>query len=179
MREALLALNAIVAEGLIESYAIGGAIGASYYIEAAATEDLDIFAVLPTTDGGILSLSAIYAACTARGAVIDDAYIRFGPWPVQILPAYKPLVEEALANAIDVEFDGIPTRVFTPEYVCAIAIDTNRNKDYLRVAMFLEEDAVDIVQLETLLQRYNLTVPRDRIPNWPSPNANPSDTPVP
>lgn len=47
MREALMALNRLVADGVIASYAIGGAIGASFYIEAQATEDLDVFVIMP------------------------------------------------------------------------------------------------------------------------------------
>lgn len=89
MHDALKALNRLVATGVIPSYAIGGAIGASFYIEAQATEDLDIFVVLPQSTRGLLSLSPIYAACVAEGGVIEGEYVRFGAWPVQILPAYN------------------------------------------------------------------------------------------
>jgi hypothetical protein len=41
--EALQALNRIAADGVIGGYAIGGAVGASFYISAAQTEDLDAF----------------------------------------------------------------------------------------------------------------------------------------
>jgi len=167
MHAALNALNTLVESGVIPGYAVGGAIGASFYIEAQATEDLDIFVVLPETSGGLLSLTPIYIACTALGGVIEHEHIRFGPWPVQILPAYKPLVEEALAEALVVDFDGIPTRVLTAEHLCAIALDTARLKDFLRVGLFIEQDAVDLVSLESLLKRYNLLDRRAKVPNWP------------
>jgi hypothetical protein len=40
MREALRALNGLVSEGTIAAYAIGGAVGASFYIQAMQTETL-------------------------------------------------------------------------------------------------------------------------------------------
>lgn len=43
MQEVLQALNHLVADGIIESYAIGGAIAASFYIKAVQTEDVDAF----------------------------------------------------------------------------------------------------------------------------------------
>lgn len=168
MHAALKALNHLVADNVIPTYAIGGAIGASFYIEAQATEDLDIFIVLAQSTGGLLSLSPIYDACVAQGGVIEGEHVRFGAWPVQMLPAYKPLVEEALAAAIEVSFDGIPTRVFTAEHLCAIAIDTGRPKDFLRVSMFLEQDGVDVALLEQLLYLYQLEDQCGKILNWPT-----------
>lgn len=167
MHEALTAMNRLVANGVIPDYAIGGAIGASFHIEAQATADIDIFFVLPESASGLLSLTSIYAACASLGGVVDGEYVRFGSWPVQLLPAYKPLVEEALVQALTVQFDGIPTRVFTAEHTCAIAMDTGRPKDYLRVSMFIEQQAVDIEALANLLHRYNLEGRCKHIHNWP------------
>lgn len=92
--------------------------------------------------------------------------MRFGAWPVQIHPAYKPLVEEAIKFSTAVSFDGVPTNVFTPEYLCAIAIDTGRVKDYYRVAMFIEQHAVDIKALKLLLKRFDLQEKTKNIQNW-------------
>ena len=48
MKKALLALNSIRKSGVIDDYAIGGAIAASFYIEAVNTEDIDGRAQKPT-----------------------------------------------------------------------------------------------------------------------------------
>lgn len=45
-RKALKALNGLVADGVIATYAIGGVVGAAFYIEAVQTEDLDAFVFL-------------------------------------------------------------------------------------------------------------------------------------
>jgi hypothetical protein len=54
MDEALRALNQLVADSVIGSYAIGGAVGASFYIEAIRTEYVYAFVVVPKPASGLL-----------------------------------------------------------------------------------------------------------------------------
>lgn len=157
MQAALRALNQLVADRVVERYAIGGAIGASFYIEAVQTEDVDAFIFLAPSPSGLLSLTPVYDALVRLGGAIEHEHIRFDEWPVQILPDATELVREAIQNAVETEFDGIPTRVFTAEHLCAVALDTGRTKDYLRVAMFLEQHAVNHDLLDMILERHNLS----------------------
>lgn len=159
VHEVLRALNHIQAAGVIESCAIGGAIGATYYLEAFPTEDIDVFVVLsPPASGAelLLSLAPIYDALKAQGGIVEKEYVRFDAWPVQILTDANPLIAEAIREAVPVDFDGIPTRVFTAEHLCAIALQTGRPKDYLRVQMFLDQGQVDRVKLQALAQSHGL-----------------------
>jgi len=167
MHQALRVLNELVEDGVIPLYAIGGAIAASFYIEAQATADLDVFVVLPKAAAGLSLLTPVYAACKAKGGVVEGEHIHFGSWPVQILDPYKPLIEEAMASAVEVDFDGIPTRVMTAEHLCAICLDTKRTKDIFRVSVFIEQAAVDVEALKGILQRYNLQDRAALVPNWP------------
>lgn len=168
MKTALEALNKAVESGVIDGYAIGGAIGASFYIEAVNTEDIDVFVFLSPKPGELLiSLTPLYGELARLGGQIEGEYIKFGSWPVQVLPAYKPLVEEAVKQAVEVEFSGIPTRVFCPEHLCAIALDTGRTKDYYRVAMFIEQKAVDMEKLKSLVERFDLKDRAKNVQNWP------------
>ena len=157
MQAALRALNQLVADTVISQYAIGGAIGASFYIEAVQTEDVDAFVVMSPSTSGLLTLAPIYDALTRLGGVIEREYVRFAEWPVQILPDANDLVRDAITNAKSVEFEGISTRVFTAEHLCAVALQTGRTKDYLRVIMFIEASAVDRQKLEALILQHNLT----------------------
>ena len=75
---------------------------------------------------------------------------------MQILPDANDLVREAIHEAVSTDFDGIPTRVFTAEHLCAVALQTGRTKDYLRVVMFLEANALDRQSLEAILKRHQL-----------------------
>ena len=46
IQEAIKTINRMQADGVIERYAIGGAVGATFYLEPMATLDVDIF-ILP------------------------------------------------------------------------------------------------------------------------------------
>lgn len=48
------AINQMQADGVIGQYAIGGAVGATLYLEPAATLDVDVFVVLSTREGSSL-----------------------------------------------------------------------------------------------------------------------------
>jgi len=156
MDEALRALNRLVSDGVIEAYALGGAIGASFYVDALQTEDLDAFIFLPNTLSGLIILTPIYEALVRMGGTVEREYVRFGDWPLQILTDATPLIAEAIHSAIEVEFDGVPTKVFRAEHLCAIALHTGRAKDYLRVSMFLEQKVVDETLLADVVRRYEL-----------------------
>jgi hypothetical protein len=158
VKAALTALNRLVADGVIVDYAIGGAIGASFYLPAMQTEDIDAFVFLPPSAPTLLvSLTPIYEALRAQGGVIEREYVRFGEWPVQILTDANPLISEAIREAIAVDFEGIPTRVFLPEHLCAIALQTGRGKDYARARMFLEQGEVDRQALSDVAEQYGLS----------------------
>jgi hypothetical protein len=156
MQEALRALNQLVSDGVISAYAIGGAVGASFYIDAMQTEDLDAFVFLPEPASGLVLLTPIYEALSAQGGVIEREYVRFGKWPLQILTDATPLLSEAIQEAVDVSFHGVQTRLFRAEHLCAVALQTGRAKDYLRVSLFLEQGAVDEDALTALAERYEL-----------------------
>jgi hypothetical protein len=167
MEKPLILLNELVDAGVIGEYAIGGAIGATFYIEAVNTQDLDVFVVMTPQPGGLLLLSELYKAATERGASIKGEHLIVGDWPVQILPPPNPLVEEALPQAISTTFSGVPTKVLTAEYLCAIALMTGRIKDFNRVAMFIEQNAVNLDSLRELVIKYNLSHATAKVQNWP------------
>ena len=52
---------------MISRYAIGGAVGAIFYMEPFLTYDLDVFVLLPQTPGGLLTLAPIYEALKQLG----------------------------------------------------------------------------------------------------------------
>jgi hypothetical protein len=156
MKAALESLNRLVADHVIENYAIGGAIGASFYLPAMQTEYIDAFVFLPPSTELFATLSPVYEALKAMGGEVDREYIRFGLWPLQILTDANPLIAEAIREAIDVNFEGTETRVFRPEHLCAIALQTGRSKDIARVMLFLEQKEVGLQALSKVASRYAL-----------------------
>jgi hypothetical protein len=156
-------INRMQADGVIGKYAIGGAVGVIFYLEAFYTEDLDVFVVLPTASGSsLLSLSPIYEYLTEQGCKVDGERIVIGDWPVQFLPPQGTLEQEALDEAVETDYEGTPTYVLSAEHLVAIALKTGRAKDYARIAMFLDQDAVNTVRLNSILFRHGL------VPKWES-----------
>ncbi len=158
MKDALEAINQMQADGIIGKYAIGGAVGATFYLEPAATIDLDIFVMLPTTSGGLLlSLAPIYEYLKSRGGRIVDEYIELGGWPVQFLPPSNDLETEAVEQAVSTTVEGVRTWVMSAEHLVAIALRTGRAKDHNRILQFIEQDAVNREKLQNILERAGLT----------------------
>jgi hypothetical protein len=100
MEKTLRVLNDLERAGVVSRYAIGGAMGATFYIEPVLTFDLDVFIVLPGMSGGLLTLPPLYEALRARGYREEKECVNIEGVPVQFLPAYNALVEEALAEGL-------------------------------------------------------------------------------
>ena len=161
MKEALKVLQGLVADGVIEDYAIGGAMGATFYLEPVVTKDLDVF-VLFKDNTSLLPLQPIYDALKKRGYFPDDRMpecIDIGGTPVQFLPVYNKLLEEALAQAISFDYDGVPARVLPAEYLAAISVQTGRAKDKLRVQSFLTSEQFDQKRFVDICAAHGLVCP--------------------
>ena len=156
MKRTLQVLNELKHGGVIERYAIGGAMGATFYVEPLLTFDLDVFVILPQGDSGLLSLSPLYKALRARGYTEDGACVLIEDVPVQFLPAYNALSEEALREARDTSYEDVPTRVVRAEHLVAICLQTGRDKDRERVRVFREQAELDMSFLAGVLQRHSL-----------------------
>src|SRR5688572_31839845 len=101
MKFTLEILNELERSGTLSRYAIGGAMGATFYVEPVLTFDLDIFLVFPRQASGRLTLGTLYDALRARGYAEEGDCVNIEGVPVQFLPAYNVLLEEALAQARD------------------------------------------------------------------------------
>jgi hypothetical protein len=53
--------------------------------------------------------------------------------------------------------EDVKTRVMSPEHLVAIALQTGRSKDYIRVLQFVEHEAVDLEKLQKILEQHQLT----------------------
>jgi hypothetical protein len=156
MKQVFALLNEMVRDGALENYAVAGAIGAMFYVEAFSTQDIDVFVMTPE-DRLVIELPGLdylkargYTEFRNEGIVIED-------WPVQFLPATTQLEREAYLNAEISNLDEVPVRVVSPEHLVAIMLSVGRPKDFARVEMFLSQDAVRIEALQDVIQRHGLT----------------------
>ena len=82
-------------------------------------------------------------------------------WAIQFLPVYDNLTEEALEQAVQIDFDSVPTRVFTAEHLAAIMLNTGWPKDHARLVQFFEFDAVNRATLESIIDQHGLNTKWD------------------
>ncbi|MGC3991946.1 MAG: hypothetical protein QM796_20100 [Chthoniobacteraceae bacterium] len=155
MKDTLAEINELRATGLIGQWAIGGAMGATFYLEPISTFDLDVF-VLFENAPLILTLSPIYDFLKTRGHVADGEAIMVHGWPVQFLPAESALLHEAVEEARTIDFEGVPARVMLAEHLMAIALQTARSKDFARLIAFVEGKVADRTKLNEILSRHHL-----------------------
>ncbi len=156
MKETLAEINELRRLGIIGKSAIGGAMGATFYLEPVSTFDLDIF-VLFAGAPLILTLAPIYEFLTNRGHKPEGDAIVIHGWPVQFLPAEGPLLREAVERAQAIDFEGVETQVMTPEHLMAIALKTGRAKDFARLVAFVEAKVAKETILRDILERHSLS----------------------
>ncbi len=156
MEKTLQVLNEMERLGLIVRYAIGGAVGAIFYMEPILTYDLDVFVRLPSGGSHLTILAPLYDYLRAHGYRAERECITIEGVPVQFLPDYNALVEEALSEAKDTTYEDTPTRVFRAEHLAAIMLQTGRPKDRERLASFVDEGELDRDYLKDILDRYDL-----------------------
>src|SRR5712691_3636628 len=158
LADILRAANELVSIGLIKDYALGGALAAIYYTEPVTTYDADIIFIASdkTLSAGI---PAIYSYLQSKGWRVEREHLLIKDFPVQFLAA-SGLTEEAVRDARQIQYEGVPAKVFRPEYIIAIAASVGRPKDLARIEQLLEQAKIDQVLLEDILRRYKLKLPK-------------------
>ena len=165
MKKTLEVLNKLVAERVIRDYAIGGAMGALWYMEAITTMDLDIF-VLFIDETLLDPISPIYKRLKELGYEPDpnqSECVNIEGVPVQFLPVYNVLLNDAMRNARSFDYEDVPTKVLSAEHLAAICVQTGRIKDKIRVEMFLRSRQFDKEMFLSILDKYQL---RERFSAW-------------
>jgi hypothetical protein len=157
LADVLRAANELVSTELIKDYALGGALAAIYYTEPVTTYDADIIFIASdkTLSAGIF---AIYSHLKSKGWRVEREHLLVKDFPVQFLAA-SGLSEEAVREAKQVEYEGVPAKVFRPEYIIAIAASVGRHKDLARIEQLMTQARIDKALLDEILRRYNLKLP--------------------
>lgn len=156
MKKTLEQLNKLVELRVIEKYAIGGGIAHFYYIEPSVTYDLDVIIRIQSVSNNLAPLKEIYEWARINNYNIKDEHIIIENIPVQFLPEYNPLIEEAVEKAAEVLIFDTKTFIIRPEYLMAIMLQTNRSKDRERLLLFFEQADYSPSTFEEILIKYNL-----------------------
>jgi hypothetical protein len=158
IKDTYTVINRMQADGVIARYAVGGAIGATFYLEPAQTYDVDVFVILRPKAGQLLvNLEDIHSYLETLGCQVDrQGYSVIGGYPVQFLPADSPLLAEALERSMEHDYEGVPVQVFAAEYLAAIALSVNRGKDKIRLQQFRESEDFPVREFFEIIERHGL-----------------------
>lgn len=153
----LAVINQLLADGVIENYALGGAVAAIFYTEPIDTQDVDVFVQVKSAKDDLTVLLPIYDYLLEHGYQAKAEHVYIEDFPVQFLPTFNALTEEAVRQAQEFELNTARVRIMRPEHLVAIMLDTGRLKDYLRINLFLQSLAVNRERLQEILQRHRLS----------------------
>ena len=157
MKNAIKVLNELKEKALIKDYAIGGGIATLKWAEPFFTQDLDVFIILEkeTDEKELIILTPIYEYLKNRGYLWRKNWILIEGIPVDIFPA-DSLEKEAVEKAEVTEYEGIKTKVITPEYLIALFLRAGRGKDIRKIQMLLEQTEINMERLHKILAKYKL-----------------------
>lgn len=129
--DALRALNAIKADGVVEEYAIAGAMAMVFWSEPVPTFDLDVLVLLPGPQRDLISLDAIYRWAESNGYPVQHEHILVERLPIQLIPSPSGLAREAITSAAEIDYQGVLVRVVRPEYAEVLVERLRKGKSAL------------------------------------------------
>ncbi len=156
MDRALRVLNRWVADGVLGRYAIGGAIGATFYAEPVLTFHLDIVVDQPVGPGGARVQSPLHASPPGLDNTVEPGCVLVGGIAVRPVPASSPLLVEALRDSVEIEYLSVPTRVLRMEHLVAIAVDAGGDFDLLCARHLVSHPSLDSAYLDAIIGRHGL-----------------------
>jgi hypothetical protein len=157
--DTLRALNALKTEGVIDEYAIAGAMALVFWTEPVPTFDLDVLVLLPRSESGLVSLGSIYRWAESRGYAAQEEHILVEGLPTQFVPSPNAIAREAIASAADMDYQGVAVRVVRPEYLIALYLqpEARTAKRRERAAMLLDLPSLDRGLVDEILRRHGLS----------------------
>jgi hypothetical protein len=156
LREVFEQLNRLKEEGTLLDYAVGGASAVPFHAEPVTTYDLNVFVFLPSTSGVIISMAPLYTRLGELRLYPSAEHVLIAGVPVQFLPAYNPLVEEAVQHAVTFDYDGEPVRVVSAEHLAALALQTGGGHRIARIGLLERSPGFDAEKLTEVLRRHGL-----------------------
>ena len=157
LSEVFQVLNEMEEDGTLRKYAVAGAMALLFYTEPARTYDLDVFVFLPAQASLVFSMEPLYQELRKRGYSFDAEHVMIHETPVQFLPAYNSLSESAVEHAIVHDYDGVPVRVISAEYLAALVYQTGGRHRLARVEGLLEDNVLDENLLTEIMAQHGVT----------------------
>ncbi|HJQ35941.1 MAG TPA: hypothetical protein VKB93_02270 [Thermoanaerobaculia bacterium] len=156
--QTLRVINSMRDEGVIENYAVAGAMAVLFWAEPIPTYDLDLLVFLPSS-GPILSLAPIYEWARRNDYPTEREHVIVEGTPVQFLPTHNELGDEAINTAAMKLYGGVSVRVVRPEYLIALYLEGSAKtpKRRERAAALRDLGIIDESLLQDVMTRFKLT----------------------
>lgn len=148
------------AEGVIDEYAIAGAMAMLFWAEPTPTYDLDVLVFLPGTRGPLVSLTSVYEWAQRHGYPAEAEHVKVEGIPVQFVPSPNELADEAIESAAVKPYDdNVEVRVVRPEYLIALFLEGSAKtpKRRERAAALRQLPDLNQTLLQDVMTRYKLT----------------------
>lgn len=157
--DTLRKLNSMKAEGVIQEYAIVGAMAILFWTEPVLTYDLDVLVFLPETEGPLVNLDAIYRWAEAQGYPLKDEHVLIEGVPTQFVPCPNRVSREAIETAVEMDYEGVTVRVVLPEYLIALYLqpEARTHKRRERAAALRDLPSLNRRLLDDILGRHGLS----------------------
>ncbi len=148
--DVLIELNALVKQGIIGDYAIGGGYAVMYHTIPFSTFDLDVLVVLNSDE----DFQRLYNHYRQKGNKIENVYIYIANMAVQFLPNYiNPLFDNAIKEAKRIRVSGVPSKVVGAEHLIALLLTAFRPKDKIHIIELAK--SADMPLLKEILRRFD------------------------
>jgi hypothetical protein len=155
--DALRAVASLKQEGVVEEYALAGAMAIIFWTDPVPTYDLDVLVFLPEAPGMLLSLDSIYAWAKRNKFPASEEHLLIHGVPTQFLPSPSPLADEAVRSATELDYEGVLVRVTRPEYLIALYLEpaarSPRRRE--RAALLMELAGLNQHLLRDIMNRYD------------------------
>lgn len=156
LSDAFRVVNDFQGQGVIEQYAVGGAMAMLFWAEPVVTFDLDVFILLPATASPIISLEPLYDAVRRQGFEVVAEHALIHGTPIQFIVSPNELGDEAIETAEVRELDDVPFRVMRPEYLAALWLEAGGAKRRERVEILRQSGSLNEAALRELLRKYGV-----------------------
>lgn len=171
LKEIAKKLSKLKRDGAIMGYALIGGLSVATWGFPRATKDIDFLVSLMS----IQKLKAFAEALEAEGLkpeIRRGGHLDPVPYlvrlvhedvPVDMLIVTKKWEDEAVANAVDVDFHGVMMPVIPLEYLIAMKLKAGGPRDMLDAEELLNIGGPDFVMLENLAKRLRVNKKLDKI----------------
>jgi hypothetical protein len=155
LKDGINAINEMLSDRVIENYAVAGDAAASHYLPSISARFMEVVVPFPGGKGQlIVSPTKIFEYLIARGAFFEGQNIRMGDTPTLFVPPSTPLLEEALREAVVRQIDGTTGRIFTADYLAALAFQSGRANQ--RLLDLAAADVLDVDHFQAIISRHGL-----------------------